>query len=616
MESSKNSMIKKFPASDIRWLFIEHDYILRIVKLVESELEKYFGGRQIDVRLLNLALEYFMVKSGDFKISGKETLFVRLRNIFPEYGGLVDELLIDYYEISRMEAELRIDVEMAVNNSMVPKADLIERLADYCLRRRQNIMLEQSYVVDNKKQFHKTNFRALLKSDPLFSTDKLGKFSEVYKVYLEHARRISTGNVPYAFFEMVPVVAERAVYTGIELSRLPKRMFGTGLTQWRRQWAQLNSLAVAEDLPEFLERVKQLAGGFSEFPREYLNEFAEALQAIEAAEFEAFDSFPALSKQIAELPTISFKKRRPRLVAGISWQAVALNMFLRGTIKQLMGFVGTDYAEQAKDFAEKWDKAPSGCTVDLIDGLGFPAEWLVSADIKASTRVVMYLPGGGFFFPAIWAHKQILSQIMSSCRAEGFMVHYRLAPENPFPASLDDAVSAYRYLLGKGFDAKNIVIAGDSAGGGLTLSLMLALKEAGLPQPVAVGLLSPMSDLSFAGPSRASNRWLDPMLPTRRKMKAFELYTGDADPKNPFLSPVFGDFTGCAPMFAQVGSTEILLDDTLRIAAKARECGVDFELEIWEGLPHVWHLWSILPETRQALSHVGRYLNEKLDRYS
>lgn len=616
MGSSKSSINKVVYACDIKWLFFEHDYIRRVVKLVEDEIDKFYGGRQFDLRLLGLVLKYLVIKSRDFKCGGKEAFFVKLRKDYPKYSGSIDDLLIDYYEVARLEAELRIDVEMAVNNAKMPRAELFERLSEYCWRRRLNLSLEQCYVVDHPEQFENADFHSLLRPDPLFGDDRQTEFDRIYESYLDHARRISLGNVPYAFLEVLPAVAERAVYTGIELSRLPKRLFGTGMVQWRRQWVLLNRLPKTKNIPELLACVKQVSAGFSEFPKEYLNEFIEALQAIEAAEIEAFDSFPQLSKHISTLPTISFKKRRPRLVAGISWQAVALNMFLRGTVKQLMGFVGTDYAEQAKGFAEKWDKVPNGCTVELVEGLGFPAERLVSSDIKTSSRIVMYLPGGGFFFPAIWAHKQILAQIMRGCRADGLIVHYRLAPENPFPASLDDALTAYRFLLDKGFDSKNIVVAGDSAGGGLTLSLLLALKDAGLPQPVAVALLSPMSDLSFAGPSRASNRWLDPMLPTRRKMKAFELYTGDADPENPLLSPVFGDFTGCAPMFAQVGSTEILLDDTLRIAARARECDVDFELEIWEGLPHVWHLWSVLPETHQALTNVARYLNEHLDRYS
>ena len=402
----------------------------------------------------------------------------------------------------------------------------------------------------------------------------------------------------------------------MEVIKLPQRLLGVTRFQFRKQFGRVRLLKKVRNISDFKKVVKYVGNSLVEIPNSYITELYEAFQAIESADHND-ELAIVLQKKVAEVANaIDFRRRRPRRIAGISWQAAALNLFLRGTLKQLMGFVGTDYAEQAKGFSARWDKAPRGCDVSEVDGLSFKAEWLKNKDIATSNRVVLYLPGGGFFFPAIWAHKEILAQIMHHCCAEGMLAHYRLAPDNPFPASLDDALEAYKFLLDLGYGSDKIVVVGDSAGGGLTLSLLLAMKDAGIPQPAAVGLLSPLSDLSFSGPSRASNRWLDPMLPTRRKMKAFELYTGKADPMNPLLSPVYGDFTACAPMFAQVGSTEILLDDTLRIAAKARGYGVDFEVEIWEGMPHVWHLWSMLPETSLALKKMGGFLANKLDRYS
>jgi acetyl esterase/lipase len=207
----------------------------------------------------------------------------------------------------------------------------------------------------------------------------------------------------------------------------------------------------------------------------------------------------------------------------------------------------------------------------------------------------------------------MLSQLAREAHCRGLLVNYRLAPEHPFPAGLEDAISAYRYLLDSGLSSDEIVVAGDSAGGGLTLSLLLALRDEGLPLPAAGAIISAMADLSFSTQSRLSNRWRDPLLSARRRTQDFNLYTGDTPLNDPLLSPIFGSFHGLPPLLAQVGGTEILLDDTLRVARKARAQGVDIEVEIWEGLPHDWHLFSFLPESTQALSRIAGFLRAHLD---
>lgn len=242
----------------------------------------------------------------------------------------------------------------------------------------------------------------------------------------------------------------------------------------------------------------------------------------------------------------------------------------------------------------------------------FHARWLRPENQPATQKTVLYLPGGGFIFPASSGHASILSSLAQKTGSQGLIVHYRLAPDHPFPAGLEDALAAYRYLLeDQKISPKDIVVAGDSAGGGLTLSLMLAIREEGLPMPNAICVISPLADLSFSGLSREYNRWKDPMLPTHREMNAFELYARETPSDDPLLSPIFGDLTGFPPIFAQVGSTEILLDDTLRVVRKARSQGVEVEVEIWDSLPHVWHLWSFLPETEKALDNIAEFFNSK-----
>ena len=208
----------------------------------------------------------------------------------------------------------------------------------------------------------------------------------------------------------------------------------------------------------------------------------------------------------------------------------------------------------------------------------------------------------------------MLDRVCRACDADGLLVHYRLAPEHPFPAGLEDALAAYGFLLESGIEPRNIVIMGDSAGGGLALSLVLALKQQGAPLPCGVVLMSALTDLNLTNPSQRFNRWRDTLLPVRRDMQNYKIYRGKARADHPLLSPVFGNFRGFPPIFAQVSSTETLLDDTLRVARKARGQGVDFEVEVWEGLPHDWHIFGVIPEAVEALARVSDFVRRHLGR--
>jgi acetyl esterase/lipase len=192
------------------------------------------------------------------------------------------------------------------------------------------------------------------------------------------------------------------------------------------------------------------------------------------------------------------------------------------------------------------------------------------------------------------------------------MVDYRLAPEHPFPASVEDALAAYSHLLDRGIEPREIAIAGDSAGGGLTLSLLLALRDARLPMPACAACLSPFVDVSLSGPSHEFNRWRDSLLPGF-SADAIRHYTGDTSPDHPLLSPVFGDFAGFPPLLIQVSSSEILLDDSLRVARKARAQGVPVELEVWDSLPHAWQVFAFIPESRIALRDVAAFFTRQFD---
>ena len=211
--------------------------------------------------------------------------------------------------------------------------------------------------------------------------------------------------------------------------------------------------------------------------------------------------------------------------------------------------------------------------------------------------------------PAV--HRQLVEKICLASQSDALIVHYRLAPEHPFPSGLEDCKAAYLSLLDEGCAPENIVIAGDSAGGNLVLATMLALRDEGHPLPGAAVMLSALTDLTYSGESRVYNRWRDPMLPNTRSSGMHQVYLNGASPEDPLASPVFGDLSGLPPILGQVGSTEILLDDTTRVAEQARAVGTPFYLEVWKRMPHAWHTQNTLPEARLAIGRIAQFVRTK-----
>ncbi|RZV50421.1 MAG: alpha/beta hydrolase [Pseudomonadales bacterium] len=229
-------------------------------------------------------------------------------------------------------------------------------------------------------------------------------------------------------------------------------------------------------------------------------------------------------------------------------------------------------------------------------------------------KVLLYLPGGAFIMRTAVAHRGLVSRLCRGANCKALIVHYRLAPEHPFPGGLEDCLAAYHALLEEGVKPENISIAGDSAGGGLVLSTLLALRDQNSPMPAKAIVLSPLGDLTYTGESRQFNKHRDPMLPNHRASSMHELYIGNASPEDRYISPVLADFDGLPPMLGVVGSTEILLDDTVRAAERAREACVPFNLEIWREMPHVFPIASLLPESEISVERISKYIRSgKLD---
>lgn len=243
-----------------------------------------------------------------------------------------------------------------------------------------------------------------------------------------------------------------------------------------------------------------------------------------------------------------------------------------------------------------------------------PMEWVEDGPVKAF-NTVLYLHGGGYVMGSPRTHRSITWRLARDARARVCVPDYRLAPENRFPAPLEDALAVYEKLLNDGAEAKSLALAGDSAGGGLALALLLEIRARGWPQPAAVSVFSPWTDLMLSGRSIAENAETDPLLPAARIGEVAENYLQGADPSDPRVSPLYGDFTGGPPVMLQVSDIEILRDDSLRMARRLREQGVPVEFVLWKGLPHVFQLaapW--LPESLESLERAAQFLRRQMER--
>jgi len=240
-----------------------------------------------------------------------------------------------------------------------------------------------------------------------------------------------------------------------------------------------------------------------------------------------------------------------------------------------------------------------------------PSEWLGASSSDGS--VLVYLHGGSFTLGSAASHRHLARALAAAAGARALVLDYPLAPESPFPAALDSALSAYEWLLACGYDHRRIVFAGDSAGAGLAVATALRLHGAGLPQPAAVACLSPWADLTFEGPSHLTHAARDPLLDTEDLRRMAVWYLAGSDPADPFASPALGDLGDLAPLLIEVGSEEILLSDARALAAAAAAAGTQVTLHEEEGMFHVWHwYYPFLPEAEAAIARVGRFLGDRI----
>jgi acetyl esterase/lipase len=255
---------------------------------------------------------------------------------------------------------------------------------------------------------------------------------------------------------------------------------------------------------------------------------------------------------------------------------------------------------------------PRGTMISTIDAGGVPAERIVSTASR-SDRHILYLHGGAFLtgFPALY--RDMTWRLAKFCRAQVTCIDYRLAPEHPFPAGLDDCVTAYRWLIASGADPSRIAVMGDSAGGGLVFATLLRLRDEGVPLPAVAVAVSPWTDLALTGESIRLNADIDPLIPIEAAPHAVALYLAGADPRTPYASPIYGDPTGLPPSLILVGGDDVLRDDAVRMADRMRAAGCDATVEVWPRMWHVWHMLArILPEGRAAVARLTAFADARM----
>ncbi len=254
-------------------------------------------------------------------------------------------------------------------------------------------------------------------------------------------------------------------------------------------------------------------------------------------------------------------------------------------------------------------RPPAAAALRPVSAAGVPCLWLIPEGAEPGS-CLLYLHGGGFVLGLTPLHVTMVAHLAREMGVPALLVDYRLGPEHPFPAALEDCLAAYRWLLGRGTSPDDIVVAGDSAGGNLTLAVAMKLRDAGEPLPAALACLSPAGRLTR--PEEVDGLAADPLLHPRALRLYDVSYVGSRDPREPLISPVFGDWHGLPPLLVHAGEDEILAEDAVEIERAARAAGVDVRLEMYPRMWHVWQLYLSLPQARRSLDDIARFLGSHL----
>lgn len=258
---------------------------------------------------------------------------------------------------------------------------------------------------------------------------------------------------------------------------------------------------------------------------------------------------------------------------------------------------------------------PAGTLATPVEASGPRGEWVRGSGVAADSKtVLLYIHGGGFTAGTAIAYRGLASRLSAAAGCPVLAIDYRLAPEEPFPAALDDCVAAYRWLVRKpDMAGRHVALVGDSAGGNLVVAMMIVLRDSADPLPAAAVCISPVFDMALTGESVTARAHRDPCILPESLRRCSSAYLGKADPRTPLASPLYADLAGLPPLLLQVGSEEMLRDDSVRLAAKAAAAGVKVTLEEWPGMIHVRHLFADrLPAGREAIAQLGAFVRQNV----
>jgi monoterpene epsilon-lactone hydrolase len=286
------------------------------------------------------------------------------------------------------------------------------------------------------------------------------------------------------------------------------------------------------------------------------------------------------------------RKAAPRAPLSLAEQRVGFESFVENVIGHPLPLV-------------------EGTRIEPVDVDGVPAAWINPPEADAE-RAVLYLHGGNYMLGSLASHRDLVARLAMATGMHSLFIEYRRAPEHAFPAALDDALTAYRWLLARGTRPEHLVLAGDSAGGGLILALLQVLRERNIPMPAGAALLSPWTDLAGTVESRTTREAADPTFTGTAINALASFYAGAEDLHHPLISPIYADLNGFPPLHIDVGQDEVFLDDSLLVAEHARAAQVPVELTVWEGMWHVFQLFaSVLPEGHQSLEQIGTFFRRQ-----
>jgi acetyl esterase/lipase len=295
-----------------------------------------------------------------------------------------------------------------------------------------------------------------------------------------------------------------------------------------------------------------------------------------------------------------------------SRQAVITHSVLRTLVRPVVSYMPVPVLRRFTEKSLRNAEPPRNVRIELVSAGGVAAE-IITPDKLATDRVLYYLHGGGYVFGGLRTHRRFVASMAKRLGARALHIDYRLAPEHPHPAALEDALAAYDWLVAQGVAADDIVIGGESAGGGLTMATLLSLRERGAPLPGLGFLISPWLDLTMSGRSIRTRRRADPMIPANYLHTVSRMYRGAHHAQSPLVSPLFAELRGLPPLLIHVGGNEVLLDDAVRFAENCETAGVNATLRVYDDLFHAFHLFGHLPEARSAVREIVEHITGHWD---